>query len=190
MIKLCKAGFYTRLLDLHRSNSFGVHTPMPVDVLQEAAVPEGWLSRDVQIDSSLVYTRQRDIHDVGIVLLKMLLGLDVVDRFPDPISAIHSCKYLSAPRFKARLSSFTLAASISPFLARQAIVMIQATKKLTAMNLLSDFTDGVHSSPVAAGRIPASLTGMLLLVSAHVVEFMFSRSKDTHTLPIWVARRA
>lgn len=87
MIKLCRAAFYTRLLDLHRSNSFGDHTPLPID-----AVPEGWLSKDVQNESSLLYTRQRDIHDVGIVLLKMLLGLDVVDRFPDPLTAIHSCK--------------------------------------------------------------------------------------------------
>jgi len=69
-----------------------MHTPMPVEVVQEDAIPEGWLSRDVQTESSLVYTRQRDIHDVGIVLLKMLLGLDVVDRFLDPITAIHSCK--------------------------------------------------------------------------------------------------
>jgi translation initiation factor 2-alpha kinase 4 len=55
-------------------------------------MPEGWLSKDVQNESSLLYTRQRDIHDVGIVLLRMLLGLDVVDRFPDPLTAIHSCK--------------------------------------------------------------------------------------------------
>ena len=93
-IKLCKAAFHTRLLDLHRSNSFGVHTPMPAEAPQEYTIPEGWLSRDAQNESSLLYTRQRDIHDVGIVLLKMLLGLDVVDRFPDPITAIHSCKCL------------------------------------------------------------------------------------------------
>jgi len=133
---------------------------MPVEVVQEDAIPEGWLSRDVQTESSLVYSRQRDIHDVGIVLLKMLLGLDVVDRFLDPITAIHSCKCLNALWFKTRSSLSTLPASVSPFLARHAIVMIQATKKLTVMNLLSDFTDGVHGSPVATNRIPAFLTGM------------------------------
>ena len=94
MIKLCRVAFFTRLLDLHRSNSFGESTPLPVEVLQELSVPEGWLSKDVQNESSLLYTRQRDIHDVGIVLLKMLLGLDVVDRFLDPLTAIHSCKLL------------------------------------------------------------------------------------------------
>ena len=92
MVKLCRAAFHTRLLDLHRSNSFGDNTPSPVEALQESTVPEGWLSMDVQNESSLLYTRQRDIHDVGIVLLKMLLGLDVVDRFPDPLTAIHSCE--------------------------------------------------------------------------------------------------
>ena len=100
MIKLCRAAFYTRLLDLHRSNSFGESTPLPVEVLQELAVPESWLSKDVQNESSLLYTRQRDIHDVGIVFLKMLLGLDVVDRFPDPLTAIHACKWL--PGFISR----------------------------------------------------------------------------------------
>ena len=83
-IKLCKAAFHTRLLDLHRSSPFGIHT---AEAPQEYTIPEGWLSRDAQNESSLIYTRQRDIHDVGIVLLKMLLGLDVVDRFPDPITA-------------------------------------------------------------------------------------------------------
>jgi translation initiation factor 2-alpha kinase 4 len=162
---------------------------MPVEVVQEDAIPEGWLSRDVQIESSLVYTRQRDIHDVGIVLLKMLLGLDVVDRFMDPITAIHSCECLSAWWFKTGSSLSAFPASVSPFLARHAIVMIQATKKSTVMNLLSDFTDGVHGSPVATGRIPASLTGMCF-VSVSSLKFISSRFEDTHTIPIWITGRA
>ena len=74
MIKLCRAAFRTRLLDLHRSNSFGEHTTAP-ETSQDSTVPEGWFSKDVQNESSLLYTR--DIHDVGMVLLEMLLGLDV-----------------------------------------------------------------------------------------------------------------
>ena len=49
------------------------------------------LSREVQNESSLLYTRQRDIHAVGIVLLQMLMGLDVMERFPDTQTAIHAC---------------------------------------------------------------------------------------------------
>ena len=86
-IKLCKATFHTRLLDLHRSNSFGPHTPVPV----EEPLGGGWVSRDVQNESSLLYTRQRDIHDVGIVLAQMLMGLDVVTRVQDPQTAIRAC---------------------------------------------------------------------------------------------------
>ena len=50
------------------------------------------LSREVQNESSLLYTRQRDIHAVGIVLLQMLMGLDVMERFPDAQTAIHACQ--------------------------------------------------------------------------------------------------
>jgi hypothetical protein len=51
------------------------------------------LSREVQNESSLLYTRQRDIHAVGIVLLQMLMGLDVMERFPDAQTAIHACPF-------------------------------------------------------------------------------------------------
>jgi hypothetical protein len=50
------------------------------------------LSREVQNESSLLYTRQRDIHAVGIVLLQMLMGPDVMERFPDAQTAIHACQ--------------------------------------------------------------------------------------------------
>ena len=49
-------------------------------------------SRDVQNESSLFYTRHRDIHAVGIVLLQMLLGLDVTERFSDIQSALSFCE--------------------------------------------------------------------------------------------------
>ncbi|KAJ3517042.1 hypothetical protein NLJ89_g752 [Agrocybe chaxingu] len=149
-IKLCRTSFHTRLLDLHRSNSFGENTPMPatgnvgwdeasLSSSGSGSFPEGWLSRDVQNESSLLYTRQRDIHDVGIVLLQMMLGLDVIERYADPVTAIHS-------------------SSISPILANQALVMIQATKKLTVMNLLSDFNDGILHSPLTSKTIPSFLS--------------------------------
>lgn len=45
------------------------------------------------LDSALVYTRGRDLHCVGIILLQMLLGLDVVDRYPDAQSALKACAH-------------------------------------------------------------------------------------------------
>lgn len=45
------------------------------------------------LDSALVYTRGRDLHCVGIILLQMLLGLDVVERYPDAQSALKACVY-------------------------------------------------------------------------------------------------
>ena len=41
-------------------------------------------------ESALVYTARRDIHAVGIVFLQMLLGLDVMQKFEDIRSAVHS----------------------------------------------------------------------------------------------------
>lgn len=91
MIKVGKAVFQTHLLDLHRSNSFGPNTPA---VVNEPEISDGWLSRDVKNESSLYYTKRRDIHNVGIVLLQMLLGLDVTERYSDIQEAIHSCAVL------------------------------------------------------------------------------------------------
>ena len=44
------------------------------------------------LDSSLVYTKNRDIHSVGIVFLQMLISLDVMDRFPDYHTALRNCE--------------------------------------------------------------------------------------------------
>ncbi len=50
------------------------------------------LSKDVKNESLLLYTKLRDIHSTGIVFLQMVLGIDVVDRYPDVYTAIMSCK--------------------------------------------------------------------------------------------------
>ncbi|KDR70022.1 hypothetical protein GALMADRAFT_255390 [Galerina marginata CBS 339.88] len=126
IIKLCKASFHTRLTDLHRSNPFGPHTPA---LPEEPKLTDGWLSRDVS-ESSLLYTRQRDIHDVGIVLLQMLLGLDVCERWTDPATAINN-------------------SSISLSLGRQIMMMLEPPKKnsVTCASLLTDL-NGIMQSPV------------------------------------------
>lgn len=102
LVKLGRVAYHTRLLDLHRSNSFGPHTPAVADEPQISdewcvqAAPPGdlpltdafRLSRDVKNESSLLYTRQRDLHAVGIVLLQMLMGMNVTEVFPDVQGAI------------------------------------------------------------------------------------------------------
>jgi translation initiation factor 2-alpha kinase 4 len=91
VIKVGKAVFHTHLLDLHRSNSFGPHIPPVAD---EPQISDGWLSREMK-DSALLYTKRRDIHNVGIILLQMLMGLDVTERYSDVQEAIHSCELVS-----------------------------------------------------------------------------------------------
>lgn len=106
-MKVGKAGYHTRLLDLHRSNPFGPNLGLENDT----PVPETWyvrpfsivldfidvidryprLSKDV-IDSPLMYTKGRDLHCLGVVLLQMLIGKDVIERFPDGVhSALRAC---------------------------------------------------------------------------------------------------
>lgn len=40
------------------------------------------------VDSPLMYTRNRDLYALGIVLLKMLLGSDITERFADGHEAL------------------------------------------------------------------------------------------------------
>jgi eukaryotic translation initiation factor 2-alpha kinase 4 len=48
-------------------------------------------------DSALIYTKARDIHYAGVVFLQMILGRDVVERFPDAQAALVCCE--SSPWF-------------------------------------------------------------------------------------------
>ncbi|PCH37122.1 Serine/threonine-protein kinase [Wolfiporia cocos MD-104 SS10] len=86
LVKLFKTGYHIRLLDLHRSNPFGFNTDPKVDEMQ---IPDGWLPNDA-VESPLVYTRSRDIHAAGIVLLQMLMGRDLMEQFPDAHSALRN----------------------------------------------------------------------------------------------------
>ena len=42
-----------------------------------------------QVESTLDYTKARDLHSVGIILLQMSVGKDLMKRFPDPPSVFH-----------------------------------------------------------------------------------------------------
>ncbi|KAG2024094.1 STE/STE20/YSK protein kinase [Coprinopsis cinerea AmutBmut pab1-1] len=138
VIKVGKAVFHTHLLDLHRSNSFGPHIPPVAD---EPQISDGWLSREMK-DSALLYTKRRDIHNVGIILLQMLMGLDVTERYSDVQEAIHS-------------------SAISPVLARQATNMLTPTKKnnISCMTLLSELAEdslkaSLQQTPMTSRSIP------------------------------------
>ncbi|GLB36853.1 putative anticodon binding domain of tRNAs [Lyophyllum shimeji] len=134
-IKLGRVGFPTRLLDLHRSNPFGTNIP----AAEECQIPDGWLSRDEKNESSLLYTRQRDIHAVGIVLLQMLLGLDVTEKYANIHEALQS-------------------SHISASLARHATNMILPSKKTHAscLSLLGDLAETSFESRTHA-RTPARI---------------------------------
>jgi len=120
LVKLGRAGYHTRLVDLHRSNLFGPKVVNENDI----TVPEAWLSKDV-IDSPLMYTKSRDIHCLGVVLLQMLIGKDVMEQFPGGVQ--------SALR----------ASSISPALQQHATNMLAPTKKAHAscLVLLADLSE-------------------------------------------------
>ncbi|KIY47671.1 kinase-like protein [Fistulina hepatica ATCC 64428] len=98
-IKLGKVGFYTRLLDLNKSNPFNLHTPLE-EHLNHTDLPESWLSPEVTSDSALVYTPRRDIHSMGVVLLQMLMGLDVTHVYSDVQSALQAYPRTPVPHFQ------------------------------------------------------------------------------------------
>ncbi|EJF61645.1 Serine/threonine-protein kinase [Dichomitus squalens LYAD-421 SS1] len=147
IVKLFKVGYHVRLLDLHRSDPFGFNVDVRLD---EDNTPEGWrvaqfihiapplnqhLFRMAPVESKLDYTKARDIHSAGIVLLQMLLGRDVMERFSDPQSALHTT-------------------SISPFLATKAAAMLSPAKKsgVTCQTLLMDLVS--PPCPSANNRTP------------------------------------
>ncbi|KAI0083455.1 hypothetical protein BDY19DRAFT_998561 [Irpex rosettiformis] len=88
-VKLFHVAYYVQLLDMNRSEPFSTNSFVP-----DSPTPEGWMPKDA-LDSSLVYTRSRDIHAVGIVLLQMLMGVDVMERYEDVNDALR-CSSISS----------------------------------------------------------------------------------------------
>ncbi|KAA1478685.1 Serine/threonine-protein kinase [Dentipellis sp. KUC8613] len=121
-VKLGKVAYYVKLLDLHRSNPFGNDTTPLADYLP---IPDSWAAKDA-LDSTLIYTRSRDIHCVGVIFVQMLLGLDVMERFPDAQAALRS-------------------STISPVLQRHAMNMLAPKKNnVSCLTILAD----LHGSPI------------------------------------------
>ncbi|KIJ54354.1 hypothetical protein M422DRAFT_73814 [Sphaerobolus stellatus SS14] len=83
IIKMDRAFWYPTVRDLHRSNSFGDFRST------DGSLPESWTPKEV-IESPLIYTRTRDISELGIVFLRMLLGINAARQHPDPFTAMDS----------------------------------------------------------------------------------------------------
>ncbi|KAJ3727200.1 kinase-like domain-containing protein [Lentinula guzmanii] len=140
LIKLFKVGYYTRLVDFNKSNEFRT---TPNHNHEDPAIPDAWLSKDVKNESSLLYTRHRDIHSVGIVFMQMLLGLDVIRRFSDVHTALkHSL--------------------ISPRLQTLALNMLFPPKKnhVSCLTLLADLADGAIGDNLRSPTVPISSSDM------------------------------
>ncbi|KAI0828484.1 Serine/threonine-protein kinase [Trametes gibbosa] len=132
LVKIFNVSYHVCLLALHRSNNIGFAGDSQIDDLQ---VPEGWTPQD-NTESTLVFTKGRDIHAVGIVLVQMLMGRDVMDKYPDPQSALHTT-------------------SLSPFLQQKAAIMLSTTRKnsISAQSLLGDLI-APASQPPHQARTP------------------------------------
>ncbi|KAG6815378.1 hypothetical protein H0H93_009990 [Arthromyces matolae] len=120
---------------------------------EEAPIPEGWMSKEEKNESALSYTRQRDIHAVGIVLLQMLMGIDVTEKFADVQDALRSPK----------TNLMFHPAHISPSFRRHATNMILPSKKThsSCLSLLGDlaetsFRDSVRTPSRAIAPPPSA----------------------------------
>ncbi|KAH9956146.1 hypothetical protein BC827DRAFT_1139950 [Russula dissimulans] len=133
LVKLLKTSYYIKLLDLHRSNPFG-HKPLPS--LDLGTLPESWLARDGH-DSALIYTTARDIHYAGVVFLQMLLGRDVVERFPDAQAAL-------------------ISSMILPAVQRVALSMVSQKRKYTSCAAILVDLAQISSTETRAVAIPIS----------------------------------
>lgn len=127
-VKVGCAAWCVALLDMHRSEPF---LPPDAPAAEAAAargdVPEGWLPRDA-LESPLEYTKNRDVHAVGIVLLQMLMGLDVTERFPDFYTALRNCQSLFFSGCRNKVADFVIA-TISQTMQQHALAMLAPTKK-------------------------------------------------------------
>ncbi len=106
------------------------------------------------VESKLDYTKARDIHSAGIVLLQMLLGRNVMETYHDPQAAIHMCELLSGV-LKDEFDLNHCSAAISTFLSTKAAAMLSPAKKgsVTCQSLLLDLVSA-PCPPAVNSRTP------------------------------------
>ncbi|EIN05395.1 Serine/threonine-protein kinase [Punctularia strigosozonata HHB-11173 SS5] len=84
IVKLGRAGWPVRITDLHRSNPISDGVPLPAE---ELPLPEGWLSQEL-VESPLEHKKITDVYYTGVLLLQMLMGREVVTKYPTPYVAL------------------------------------------------------------------------------------------------------
>ena len=121
------------------------------------------------VESPLVYTRCRDIHSVGVILLQMLMGSDVMERFPDVHTALRNCervgtvyklttrlKLLEQPPYRHTYSSKPLTCSrrarSTPFRPLAFSPTCRAARSLPSPCAAPPYPSQVHFSCIHAGR--------------------------------------
>jgi serine/threonine protein kinase len=76
LLKIGRSSYYTRIMELHRSNH----------IVEETAetwnCPDSWLPPEA-VDKPLEYPPSRDVWATGIILLQMLRGFAVTEQFHD-----------------------------------------------------------------------------------------------------------
>ena len=94
------------------------------------------------IENPLLYTRARDVHDLGIGFIQMLMGLDVTTRFPNPEAALGAGKLSATHLFPRPNRQYELGSFSTPL---RTILkdMLTASKKNTpsCISLLGRLTD-------------------------------------------------
>ncbi|KAF8340679.1 kinase-like domain-containing protein [Cantharellus anzutake] len=145
-VKIGRAWYYSRLLDLHRSNKFGATKPEQVNDL-----PDPWLPPEV-LQSKYQYSKRRDVWYLGVILLQMLAGPAVISQYEQPSNAISQ---LDAPIDMRRILSSMLESN-----KKKAISFSDLIQKLQFWEELPSFTLGLSfegpRSPSATihGRSP------------------------------------
>jgi serine/threonine protein kinase len=100
LLKIGHCSYYTKVLELHRSNHI-------VDEIPEAwTPPESWMAPEA-LDRPLEYPPSRDIWAAGIILLQMLKGFSVTDQYQDPGDALRSIEPLPQSIIDLLLLLFT-----------------------------------------------------------------------------------
>lgn len=84
IVKLGRYWYFSRIHDLHTANRFG--SPK---LVSPQTLPDGWLPREV-LQSRYQYSKRRDIWYLGVVVLQMIGGLNVVTDWSEPFNALHN----------------------------------------------------------------------------------------------------
>lgn len=103
-----------------------------------------------------MYTKSRDIHYLGIILLQMLMGKNVMDEFPDGFqSALGACTFNFRRLVRLSFLTFSSISLISPALQQYVKNLLLPTKKthISCMGLLAELSEmSLHNQATPYGK--------------------------------------